>query len=242
MKLIVMRHAKCEGLDKSIINGWRDYPLTEDGKDEVVEAAKELEGLFENIKINEVYCSWLSRTYDTANILTKSLGMEIDIKRDIRLNERHYGAFQGMTRQESRTYKEYNTLSDSWDRLDNKLIPMDDESYKTQIEEYKEKLKIGGKELKLLIPRAESVLDVEKRVKEFLNSEILKEENNDKTIIVVSHANPVKLIVKQIENLSYEDTVKLRFATCGMKIYDIEFFESSYLVLNEYNLNKEWKC
>ena len=74
----------------------------------------------------------------------------------------------------------------------------------------------------------------------FLKEKVFIPENEDKTILVVGHANTVKLITKYIESLNYEETSKLRFATCGMNIYNIEYKDSKINVLNIQRINDEY--
>lgn len=243
MKLIIVRHGKCEGLKEHITNGWRDFPLTKEGIEESKLAGVNLKNKYKDIKFDKVYTSYISRTYDTAkNILKVLSDNNIKIIQDIRLNERHYGFFQGMKKEESIKYKEYNTLSNSYKKLDNKLIELTDEEYIKQLKEYEKKLNISMDKLKDLLPRSESIKDVELRVKDFLN-DILVKENKDKTILIVTHANPIKLITKEIEKLTYKETTKLRFATCGMKIYDLDYNikTNRYVIKNIENINAEWK-
>lgn len=234
MKLIIMRHSDCVGLKDNIINGWLDLELTDEGKKKAWQKAQ----LLKVEKIDVAFSSYLSRTYDTANIVIKALGQNIKVEQDIRLNERHYGAFQGMKRENAYKIPSYNTLSTSADRLNNRLIPIDDERYNKQLTEYSKKL--GIPKDKLLLPRSESIIDVETRVVSFLKEKVFIPENEDKTILVVGHANTVKLITKYIESLNYEETSKLRFATCGMNIYNIEYKDSKINVLNIQRINDEY--
>lgn len=234
MKLIIMRHSDCVGLKDNIINGWLDLELTDEGKKKAWQKAQ----LLKVEKIDVAFSSYLSRTYDTANIVIKALGQNIKVEQDIRLNERHYGAFQGMERENAYKISSYNTLSTSADRLNNRLIPIDDERYNKQLTEYSKKL--GIPKDKLLLPRSESIIDVETRVEAFLKEKVFIPENEDKTILVVGHANTVKLITKYIESLNYEETSKLRFATCGMNIYNIEYKDSKINVLNIQRINDEY--
>ena len=65
-------------------------------------------------------------------------------------------------------------------------------------------------------------------------------EKDKKTILVVTHANPLKLISKRMENLSYKKMAELRFSTSALKIYDLRLDkENGYEVLTEYNINKD---
>lgn len=234
MKLIVMRHSECEGLDEGIINGWLDLKLTEEGIKKARCAADKLKPYV----IDKAYASYLSRAYDTAKYVLLALKQDIEVEQDIRLNERHYGAFQGMKRKVAYISPKYNTLSVSCDRLENELIPLSDEAYEKQLEEYS--LKLGVDKDTLELPRSESILQVEERIIEFLKDKIFIPENENKILLVVGHANTVKLITKYIEGLSYEETTKLRFATCGMNIYDIKYNETKIDVLNIQRINDEY--
>ena len=241
MRIILMRHAHCKGLNEDIINGWRDFPLTAKGKQEPIVSATSVVKLLGQVKIDKAYSSFLARTFDTAQIFLQELKYKGKIKQDLRLNERHYGMFQGMNRIDARSFKEYNTLSDSDKRLDNRLVPENNVRRTATLNEYSEKLKKPVKKIESIIPYSESVLDVEQRVCEFLEEQILIPSNANKTILIVTHANPAKLIVKKLEGLTYKKTSKLRFATCGMKIYDMRYVNNNYEIVSEYNINKEWE-
>lgn len=242
MRIILMRHGHCKGLDEGIINGWRDFPLTAKGRREPFQAAKNIEKLLGKVKIDKAYSSYLSRTYDTAKLFSEALGYKGKVKQDIRLNERHYGMFQGMTKEDAKAFKEYNTLSDSDKRLDNRLVPENTVRRDATLNEYSMKLKKPIKKIEEIIPYSESIIDVDKRINEFLDNEILVKSNENKTILIVTHANPAKLIVKKLDNLTYRKTSKLRFATCAMKIYDMRYnIETGYEIVTEYNINKEWE-
>ena len=241
MRIILMRHGYCKGLKDGIINGWRDFPLTPKGRTEAICAAQNILKLLGQVKIDKVYSSYLSRTYDTACIFTEQLKFNGTVKQDLRLNERHYGMFQGMNRIDARSFKEYNTLSDSDKRLDNRLIPENKVRRAATLNEYSVKLKKPIKSLESIIPYSESVLDVEKRISEFIDEKVLVKDNENKTILIVSHANPIKLMVKKLEKLTYKQTTKLRFSTCAMKIYDLRYRDNNFEIIGEYNINKEWK-
>lgn len=241
MRIILMRHGHCKGLNEGVINGWRDFPLTAKGKKEPVTAAGNIVKLLGNVKIDKAYSSYISRTFDTACIFAEAMNFKGKVKQELRLNERHYGMFQGMNKEDAHSFKEYNTLSDNDERLDNILIPENNVRRKATLNEYSIKLKKPVNKIEDIIPYSESILDVEKRVNEFLQDEVFIKANENKTILIVTHANPAKLIVKKIENLTYKQTSKLRFATCGMKIYDLRYVNNNFEVISEYNINKEWQ-
>jgi len=236
-----MRHGYCKGIKEGVINGWRDFPLTPKGRKEPLEAAMAIQKLLDNVKIDEVYSSYVSRTYETAKIFSDALNYKGDIKQDIRLNERHYGMFQGMKKDDAKAFPEYNTLSDGRVDINNRLVPENDIRYYSTLNEYSEKLNLPIKKLESIIPRSESILDVETRISSFLD-EILIPKNKDKTILIVTHANPMKLIAKNIEKITYKKVAEMRFATAALKVYDMRYDKThGYEIISEYNINKEWE-
>lgn len=241
MRVILMRHGECKGLKSGIINGWRDLPLTAKGKQEAVTAAGNITKLLGQVKIDKAYSSYISRTHDTAGILCEGLKFKGKVKQDLRLNERHYGMFQGMKKQEAMKYEEYNSLSESDKRLDNRLIPENKVRRAATLHEYSIKLKKPIKKIESIIPYSESIIDVEQRAIEFLKEQVLIPENENKTILIVSHASTLKLMVRYLEKLTYKQTTKLRFATCALKIYDMRYKDENFEIVSEYNINKEWE-
>jgi len=236
-----MRHGCSKGVKEQVINGWRDFPLTAKGRKEPIEAAEAVTKLLGNVKIDKAYSSYMSRTYDTAEIFTSALNYKGKIKKDLRLNERHYGMFQGMKKEDAKAFPEYNTLSDKRVDINNRLVPENDIRHHSTLNEYSEKLRLPIKKLENIIPRSESILDVETRLGNFLD-EILVPENENKTILIVTHANPIKLIAKKLQNLTYKKIADLRFATGAMKIYDMRYDKNhGYEIVTEYNINKEWE-
>ena len=222
------------------INGWLDYPLTDEAEEKIQIAATKLKDTISGIRFDEAYSSYLSRTYFTAQKILAKLHCSCEVVQDIRINERCYGAFQGMTRKEARLDKNYETLSNYPVDVTKRLAPMSDEDYMKLVKEYSQKLNICYKDAMTIVPRSESIAEVEERIAEFLE-EILVRDNNKKNILVVSHANTVKLMAKYIENLDYLQTSKLRFAEWGLNLYDIQIKDNgSFFVNNIYRINDEY--
>ena len=241
MKLVIMRHSTCAGLEKGIINGWLDLPLTKEADEKIEKASSKIKEKFGYIYFDEAYSSYLSRTYLTAQKILAKLGETCDVIQDIRLNERCYGKFQGMSRLEARKIGGFQTLSNYPFDITKKLEPMEDAEYMKLVKEYSQKLNICYKDTMKIVPRSESIEDVENRVIEFLQ-EIITSPNKDKNILVVGHANTVKLMTKYIEKLSYEQTSKLLFAECGANIYDIQInADNTFVVNNICRINEEYR-
>lgn len=247
MKLILVRHGECERLTDGVYNGWEDYPLTDKGKKQ----AKNVGNILKNrrIIIDIAYTSLLSRTIDTANIILDTVKIKnIDVISTYLLNERHYGVFQGKSKQQvidnEKYIKIYNSLYDG----KTKPPKISDEEFEILVQRYAKILKQPESRIKDFIPRSESLDDVLKRIdiffERFLKLYIKKNINNDKTIMIVSHSNPLKMIVKKIEGIpTYDKAIKNLFATCGVYIYDLDdesFLNSEYIINSKKVLNNNW--
>ena len=104
MKIILLRHGESRWNIENKFTGWTDVPLTDNGINEAKFAGKKF--LSEKIKINSIFTSLLLRATDTAKIVAKILSFDLNnIVYDARLNERHYGALQGLNKAE--TAKKY---------------------------------------------------------------------------------------------------------------------------------------
>ena len=102
MKLILLRHGESQWNLENRFTGWKDVSLTNTGIEEATFSGNQL--LKANIKISSVYTSLLDRATETANIVTKIINFQKkNIKYDWRLNERHYGALQGLNKSETAT-------------------------------------------------------------------------------------------------------------------------------------------
>ena len=102
MKLILLRHGESQWNLENRFTGWKDVSLTEAGIAEANFSGNQL--LKANIKIKSVYTSLLNRATETTDIVTDIINFpKEDIQYDWRLNERHYGALQGLNKSETAT-------------------------------------------------------------------------------------------------------------------------------------------
>ena len=104
MKLILLRHGESEWNLENRFTGWKDVGLTERGQQEALFSAKQL--IQQNLKICSIYTSVLKRAIQTTEIIIDKLNFpKNEINLEWRLNERHYGALQGLNKSE--TAKKY---------------------------------------------------------------------------------------------------------------------------------------
>lgn len=250
MKLILIRHGECERLTEGIYNGWSDYGLTQKG----IKQAQNVGNILKNnkITIDIIYTSALSRTIETAknilNMFENNKDLSIECISTYLLNERHYGAFQGKTKNEIlKNFKYRYTYENMYDGT-TKPPEISNDEYNTLIEKYSKILNLSEEKVQKIVPKTESLKDVENRVDNFFNKylkQYVKENiNRDKTIIVVSHANTLKVIVKKIEKIkTYQAAMKNLFATCGIYEYNLDdesFLNNEYIINSKKILNNNW--
>jgi 2,3-bisphosphoglycerate-dependent phosphoglycerate mutase len=226
IKLVLVRHGKSIWNKENKFTGWTDVELSEEGIKEAKEAGKLLKENGYDFDI--VYTSVLKRAIDTANLIINEMkDSDLIIKRSYKLNERHYGALQGLNKQETieKCGEEQVKL---WRRgfvkppevtLDDPRFPGNDPLYK-DID-------------KSLLPLSESLKETIERVSDYYETEIKTELLNGKRIMVVAHGNSLRGLVKYIEKLSDEEIMNLEIPTGKPLIYE---FDDELNVINHYYL------
>lgn len=215
LTLILVRHGQSEWNEKNLFTGWVDVDLTEKGRAEAVRAGELIReaGLAPDI----LYTSRLTRAIDTANIALKTAGFGwIDVKRDWRLNERHYGALQGKDKAQIREeFGEEQFMT--WRRsYDTPPPPLPDDSEWSQAND--PRYAGLGDEL----PRTECLKDVLERLLPYWESEIAADLRAGKTVLVAAHGNSLRALVKHLDGISDEDISGLNIPTGIPLVYKLD--------------------
>ena len=203
IKLVLVRHGQSTWNLENKFTGWTDVGLSEKGILEAEEAGKILKK--NGFHFDLAYTSVLIRAIDTLNIILREMGEEPEIRESYKLNERHYGALQGLNKDETR--KKYGDEQVRlWRRSADVRPPAltrDDPRYPGNDPRYK-----GIDNL----PLTENLLDTVKRVVEYYNEEI---KNNLKGhhVIIVAHGNSLRGLIKYLDNVSDEDIVNIEIPT-----------------------------
>ena len=142
---------------------------------------------------------------------------DIEIKRSWKLNERHYGALQGLNKDETRA--KYGTEQVLLWRRSTDVRPPElettDERYPGNDPKYKD---LTEKEL----PKTENLLDTIKRVLEYWNTDIKPEIEKGKRVIIAAHGNSLRGLIKYLDNISDEDIIKLELQTGNPICYELD--------------------
>lgn len=216
IKLILVRHGESVWNMENKFTGWTDVELSKKGIKEAKEAARLLNKY--HFKFDIAYTSFLKRASDTLDYILKGIEQtDIEIKRSYKLNERHYGALQGLDKEET-ALKYGKEQVHLWRRSVDVTPPLLDEDDERNA--YFDPLYNGID--KSLIPRGENLNNTMKRVVEYYESDIKKDLLAKKSVIVVAHGNSLRALIKYIDSISDEEIVDLEIKTGKPICYELD--------------------
>ena len=231
MKLILLRHGESEWNLLNKFTGWTDVGLTEDGINEAKFSGEQL--LKKSLSIKSLYTSLLLRSIHTAEIVSKIVGFDKNnIQYDWRLNERHYGALQGLNKSETAA-KYGEDQVHIWRRsydIPPPLLSENDERHPKFNENFKN---IDGK-----LPIGESLKNVVERLNPFWEYYFKSMKENPGNHLIVAHSNSLRAIVKILDELSDKEIVSVNIPTGVPLVYT---FDNNFNVLNKEYLMDEAK-
>ena len=216
IKLVLVRHGQSIWNLENKFTGWTDVSLSENGIKEAKEAGIVLKE--KGYTFDLAFSSVLKRAEDTLSYILKEMNLEnIEIKRSWKLNERHYGALQGLNKDETRE-KYGDEQVKLWRRSADVRPPAlekNDARYPGNDPKYKD---LTEDEL----PTTENLMDTVKRVIEYWNSDIKQELLNNKKIIIVAHGNSLRGLMKYLDNMSDEEVIGLEIETGNPICYELD--------------------
>ena len=228
MKLILLRHGESEWNFLNQFTGWTDIGLTEDGIKEAKFSAEQI--LKENIVINTLYTSLLKRSTYTAEIIADIINFDKkNIQYTWRLNERHYGALQGLNKSE--TAEKYGEDQvHIWRRSYDVAPPLlsnDDERHPRFNEKFKDIENMPG---------GESLKNVIDRLNPFWNQYLENIKKNLGNHLIVAHSNSLRAIVKLLDQLSDEEIMSVNIPTGVPLVY--KFDDNFHVIHKEYLIDQ----
>ncbi|MCL5031850.1 MAG: 2,3-diphosphoglycerate-dependent phosphoglycerate mutase [Thermotogae bacterium] len=215
-KIVLLRHGESLWNKENRFTGWTDVDLTEGGIQEAHSAGKILKDSGYHFDI--AFTSVLKRAIRTLWIALDEMDlMWIPVQNSWRLNERHYGALQGLNKAE--TAQKYGDEQVTlWRRSADVRPPVldkDDPRYPGHDPRY-----ANLKEAEL--PLTENLIDTINRVIPYWNSTIAPTIRSGKKVIVVAHGNSLRGLVKYLDNLSNEEVIALNIPTGIPLVYELD--------------------
>ena len=230
MKLVLLRHGESQWNLENRFTGWKDVSLTPTGVAEAHFSGNKL--LKDNLHIKSVYTSLLNRATETTDIVTDIINFpKEEIKYDWRLNERHYGALQGLNKSETAS-KYGEDQVQIWRRsydISPPLLDMDDERHPRFNDKFKN---ILGE-----LPVGESLKNVIDRLKPFWNKYVNHITQNKGDHLIIAHSNSLRAIVKILDQLSDKDIVSVNIPTGVPLVYTLD--KSLNVLEKKYLINEE---
>lgn len=215
-KLVLLRHGQSKWNEENRFTGWVDIDLTDKGKNEAKKAGEYLKK--ENFEFNIAYTSVLKRAIRTLwSVLDEMDLMWIPVERSWRLNERHYGALQGLNKtQTAEKYGEeqVHIWRRSFDTPPTQL-EKSSEMYPGKERRYKE---LKEKE----IPLGECLKDTIKRFLPYWEDTIAPSIKEGKNVLIVAHGNSLRALVKHLDGISDEDITGLNIPTGLPLVYELD--------------------
>lgn len=214
-KLVLVRHGESVWNKKNLFTGWIDVDLSIKGIHEAQEAGRLLKSKEMDFQI--AFTSVLKRAVHTLEYILKEMNESEPVVKAYELNERHYGALQGLNK-EAMALKYGEEQVQLWRRSFATRPPM-----LTEMDERNPKKDPLYKDVpKEKLPLGESLEDTIKRVVPFYEKEIVPHLKNNENVLVVAHGNSLRALVKYLENISDEDIAGLEIPLGMPWIYDID--------------------
>jgi 2,3-bisphosphoglycerate-dependent phosphoglycerate mutase len=215
-RLVLLRHGQSEWNLQNRFTGWVDVDLSPKGEAEAVAAGRLLRD--EGILPDVVHTSTQRRAIRTAELVLHELGEPpVPVRRSWQLNERHYGALQGLDKRET-ALKHGDEQVKLWRRSyatrppplseSDRLAQHDDPAYA---------------ELPLeVLPASESLADVVDRLMPYWSDEIVPDLTAGRVVLVVAHGNSLRALVKHLDDLSEAEVLELNIPTGVPLVYDLD--------------------
>jgi len=215
-KLILTRHGQSTWNVENLFTGWTDVELSAQGREEASRAGREL--VREGLLVDVAFTSVLKRAIHTLWLMLDEMDRAwIPVERSWRLNERHYGALQGLNKAET-VAKHGEAQVKIWRRsydLSPPPLALDDPRHPQA------DLRYANVDPKLL-PATESLKDTLARVMPFWEARIAPELAAGRNVLVTAHGNSLRAMVKMLDEIAENDIVELNIPTGVPLLYEFD--------------------
>lgn len=228
-RLVLIRHGESVWNKENLFTGWTDVDLSETGISEAKEAGRWLKK--EGYLFDQAYTSVLKRAIRTLWIVMDEMDMMwLPVERSWLLNERHYGALQGLNKSETAAKYGEDQVK-IWRRsydVPPPALELTDERYPGKDRRY---MGLTPQQL----PLTECLKDTVARVVPFWENTILPTIQTGKKVVIVAHGNSLRALVKYLDNVSETDIVELNIPTGTPLVYELDP-KQNYKAVNHYYL------
>lgn len=224
--LVLLRHGQSTWNELNLFTGWHDVELTAQGEREAVAAGALMRD--EGLRFDFGHTSVLTRAVMTCHLALREMGQVwLPLQRHWRLNERHYGALQGLDKKET-TAKHGDEQTNLWRRSFDVPPPAVETSSPEHPANDPRYRFIDRTDL----PATECLKDVVARVLPYWNAEVVPQLQADMNVLVTAHGNSLRALVMYLEGISEADIAELNIPTgvprryafdASMKVTDVAY-------------------
>ena len=229
-KLVLVRHGESEWNKLNLFTGWTDVDLSEKGHEEAKAAGEILKK--EGYDFDVCYTSYLKRAIHTLNHILDSMDRNwLPVVKAWELNERHYGALQGLNKSE--TAEKYGEDQVKiWRRSYDVKPPALEETDKRHPKNDPMFRNVDPKNL----PANESLETTVARAVPYFNNVIKKDMEAGKRVIIAAHGNSLRALVKYFDNMSNDAIIGVNIPTGIPLVYE---FDKDFKVVKHYYLGDQ---
>lgn len=215
-KVVMIRHGESMWNKENRFSGWKDVELSDKGREEAKQAGETL--LQENFVFDYAFCSYLKRAIHTLDMVLDKMDLRwIPVVKSWRLNERHYGALQGLNKAET-AEKHGEEQVKIWRRSYDIRPPelsKTDEHYPGNDPKY---ASLDEKDL----PLSECLKDTVERFLPFWHEAIAPAIQSGKKVIIAAHGNSLRAAVQYLDGLSRDEILALNIPTGIPLVYELD--------------------
>lgn len=215
-RLVLLRHGESQWNRENRFTGWADVGLTDNGRSEAARGAAAIRS--EGISLDVVHTSLLRRAIQTANIVTSELELDwLPVTRSWRLNERHYGALQGLNKRETteahgeeqvHIWRRSYTIAPPPLALDDPRHPFSDRRYAGFSPD--------------MLPATECLADVVTRFLPWWHDTLVPQLIAGLRPLVVAHGNTLRALIKHLDRISDDEISELNIPTGVPLVYELD--------------------
>ena len=230
MKLVLLRHGESEWNKLNLFTGWTDVDLSDKGREEAKQAGITLKN--EGYDFDICYTSYLKRAIHTLNAALDEMDRAwLPVVKSWKLNERHYGALQGLNKAETAA-KYGEDQGKIWRRSCDVKPPAlepDDERNAAKQPMYRDVDPA-------LLPAHESLETTIERVIPYYEEVIKKDMAAGKRVVIAAHGNSLRALVKYFNNLSNDEIIGVNIPTGVPLVYE---FDENFNTIKHYYLGNQ---